>query len=282
MRTKNIESLRTMSPAGRYASLVDQVQKKHAGPGGMLQMSPAEFQQAAAAASKIAVDGLRDVQTLFAYSAIRFEASSEVVDTTTVFTIDAGTVRKFFQYGVDDQNNVIALGGFPAGYQAQYSDTNLTKAGRPPFGSMLIQKIGFMARVVSFAESGDPQLLALVNGLSSCAVSTNGSRKQKHLGSPMFWPANLGMLGNGVDAVGTTRGHQQYGSGQGPQGMRELDEPFLWKMDGGVDDDLCVELEVDHDVELVYTTADLDVSTLAVDMWCIVEGVSAEHLSANG
>lgn len=278
---KNIEALKAQSPAAQYRAMVAQMQQRHAQSDGALRMTPSDFQRALAEASKIAVNGARDVQTLFAYSSIRLLFDSEDEDGTTTFSLDADLLRKFFQYGVDEQNNVQVFGGFPAGYVARYDDTNLTKAGKPPFGDMLITRMGLVVRGGAPSDT-DPVAYNAVLAQSDLAISTNGSKNFKHVGSPAFWPGQMGMLGSSLDATGVSRGHQAIGSGQGPYWMRELDEPFLWKLDGGIDDDLCIQLTIDHPIEFSYTTADLDVSEVGVSLWCVVEGVSARHLSANG
>ncbi len=280
---KPLEALRGTSPAMTLQNTINQAQNKFARPDGTLVMSPADFQGAVADAAKIAVVGQRDVQTLIAYSSCMWRFTATVNGLNTEFTLDANDAnrRKLFSYGVDDQTNVIPLGGFPAGYIARYDDTNLTRGGKPPFGAMLVEQMGFLVRVNGY-DARDPTALEVL--LANCAigVGTNGSRKLRHLGSPIFWPGQQGLVGAGRDFTGATHGHSNLGMGFGAQYLRRLDEPLVWQPSGGVDDDFVVQVDIEHDIQLVYTTLDLEVSHVDVSLWCVVAGHSAEHLSANG
>ncbi len=285
----NIERLRGMSGAQRYRAMISDYQARFWNPQtNKLCIPPDEFEKALRSGAAIASTGAKDVQTLFAYSSVRWLAAYD--DTANAYQLLANNanVRRFFQFGVDDQNNVQALGGYPAGYAARWDDTNLVKAGKPPFGSMLIERIGLVLRHrEQYSEDradvildADPIWTEMVLANMSMAIGTQGSKKLRHLGSPMFWALASGPGGDAVDSVGTAQSYQTLGLPAGQVFTRELTEPFVWQASGGVDDDLVIEARIDHDVS--YVDGNETAEEVRFEMWCIVEGRSAEDLSANG
>lgn len=284
--SSNIQNLKAMGAADKYRALVKGTQSRFQRPDGSVCLSPADFSRTVQEAARIAVIGQRDVQTLFAYSSVCWDLT--IAASTTLLANDAAT-RKFFSYGVDDQNNVVQLGGFPAAYQARYDDTNLTKGGKPPFGPMLIERIGVFFRVThqhrtttGVANAADPIFNGILMGNISLAIGTNGSRKLKHLGSPVFWAGHGGLSGGATDSVGTAQNYQTIGLGAGQRFERQLDEPLVWQASGGVDDDLVLQVDVEHDVVLPYTVAEGPYPQVRCCLWALVEGRSVEQLSANG
>ncbi len=289
--SSNIQNLRAMGAADKYRALVKGTQSRFQRADGNVCLSPADFSRTVQEAARIAVIGQRDVQTLFAYSSVCWDLSLAVgpAGPSILLANDAAT-RKFFSYGVDDQNNVIQLGGFPAAYQARYDDTNLTKGGKPPFGPMLIERIGVFFRVThqhtetegGVINASDPVFNGILMGNISLAIGTNGSRKLKHLGSPVFWAGHGGLSGSPVDSVGAAQNYQTIGLGAGQRFERQLDEPIVWQASGGVDDDLVLQVDVEHDVSVPYGIGEGAASQIRCCLWALVEGRSVEQLSANG
>lgn len=285
----NIERLRGASGAQRYRAMIADYQSRFWSPNtNKLCIPPEEFEKALRAGSVIAATGAKDVQTLFGYSSVRWDADYDGVAGQYQLLATNANVRRFFQYGVDDQNNVQALGGYPAGYAARWDDTNQVKAGRPPFGAMLIERIGLVLRhrsqnfgaEMTAVNDSDPVWAEMVLANMSLAIGTNGSKKLRHLGSPMFWTGHGGLAGDAVDSVGTAMSYATLGAPAGQTFVRELTEPFVWQAAGGVDDDLVIEARIDHDV--LYDDADEFAEPMRFELWCVVEGRSAEDLSANG
>lgn len=286
---QNIQKLRGVTPEQAWRDKLAS-EFRRAGAGQNVTMSKADFARVVGEFGALAVRGQRDVQSLFAYSSILWLVEGEEVETNTVFTLAAtdANERKFFSYGVEDPANALIVAGFPAAYQARYDDTNLSKGGRPPFGTMLIDRIGFAVRAVGecYGHDPDPRFLDRIMGQVSIKIGTNGSSKLlRPIGTMKFWPAHIALQGAGYDPTATVAWPEpDLGNGVGAWAVRKLDKPLLWKQNNdGVDDSLLVVARVEHDIVATYPTGEGLTNTKAYYAFhCIVAGHSVTEVSANG
>ncbi len=241
-----------------------------------------DVNEAAAAFAMLGLQGARTEQSLFAISSVKWliENTGEAGDNVWTLGANAENVRKAYVYAVNDRANC-PQAGYPAGYDPRYDDTNLTRAGKPPFGSMLIQRLFVQARIVNEAMF-DIGMLNMMLANMDLSISVNGPKNETHLSSPIFCQGGTGVVGSGPVVASGNDMRGGMGAMNGPNSVRNLPKPIMWKMgDAGVDDELCVTFTPCHDTVLASADEAL-LPDFDIRLYVGVEGISLDRLSANG